>query len=249
MGLDPFPGHGARDVVVNSALNLAAINVDFLGWAMGSLMLPLLFVLWGRVRPGDRLMLTTIVVVAAAHAFYWFSGGPDFGGRYWYLMVVPLTVLTVRAAEELSDRMAVGPDRVFTGILLLAGASALVFLPWRSTNKYYHYRGMQPGIRALAREKSMTNALVLVQGRRHPDAASAIVYNPVSFRDSVPLFAWDRTPAVRDSLFTLFPDRDVWVVKGPTETGAGYQVVEGPCRPRHPPGQGWTLDCAARNVP
>ena len=31
-GLDPYPGHGAIDVVVNSVLNGFMINVDLFGW-------------------------------------------------------------------------------------------------------------------------------------------------------------------------------------------------------------------------
>ena len=249
VGLDPFPGHGARDVVVNSALNLSSINVDFLGWVTGSLVLAMLLVIWGKLRPADRLMIAAALTVAAAHAFYWFSGGPDFGGRYWYFMAVPLTVFTIRAGQEISARVAGPPERIFGGILVLVLGGMLVFLPWRAVNKYYHYRGMQPGIRTVVRQNSMSNALVLIQGRRHPDISSAIVYNPVSYRDSVPLFAWDRSAAVRDSLFRLFPDRDVWLVQGPSMTANGYRVTAGPCRPTPAPGGDWSLTCPSRTSP
>ncbi|MEO6444513.1 MAG: glycosyltransferase family 39 protein, partial [Gemmatimonadaceae bacterium] len=36
-GLDPWPGHGLRDVVLNSMLNGAALNMELFAWACGSL--------------------------------------------------------------------------------------------------------------------------------------------------------------------------------------------------------------------
>jgi hypothetical protein len=35
-GLDPFPGHGPVDVVVNSVLNGFMVNIDLFGWSIGS---------------------------------------------------------------------------------------------------------------------------------------------------------------------------------------------------------------------
>ena len=37
--------------------------------------------------------------------FYWYSGGPDFGARYWYLILVPLVVLSVRGLQALQGSL------------------------------------------------------------------------------------------------------------------------------------------------
>jgi 4-amino-4-deoxy-L-arabinose transferase-like glycosyltransferase len=37
-GLDPFPGHGLRDVIVNTGVNVFSLNIELLGWATGSLL-------------------------------------------------------------------------------------------------------------------------------------------------------------------------------------------------------------------
>ena len=56
-GLDPLPGHGPLDVVVNANLNGTGVNVELLGWATGSLLPLLLLVFLLPVRRGDRFML------------------------------------------------------------------------------------------------------------------------------------------------------------------------------------------------
>ena len=77
---------------------------------------------------------------------------------------------------------------------------------------------------------SFDGALVLVQGYRHPDYASAAAYNPVDLRGAEPVYAWDRSPEVRRAVLLAYVDRPVWVVEGPTVTGAGYRVARGPLR-------------------
>ena len=47
----------------------------------------------------DRLMLAVIAATLGAFSFYWYSGGPDFGARYWYLILVPCIVLTARGIQ------------------------------------------------------------------------------------------------------------------------------------------------------
>ncbi len=108
-GLDPLPGHGPLDVMINSDFNLFQINTVLHGWAIGSLLLvPIAFVLFGRLRRSDMLVLSWIGAVIVAHAFYYFSGGPDFGARYWYLTVVPFATLTARGILASIDRDGAG---------------------------------------------------------------------------------------------------------------------------------------------
>jgi hypothetical protein len=240
-GLDPIPGHGPVDVVMNTMLNAYLVNVELLGWATGSLLPLALLPLLRRPRRADRIMLIAILAITAAHAFYWFSGGPDFGARYWYLIIVPCCVVVARGILVLAERLepahperTAAPGGARVRVLLAAGAlclAALVtFMPWRATDKYFHYRGMRPDVRSLAKEHGFGTDLVLVRGRRFPDYASAAAYNPTDMRSDGTIYAWDRSPEVRAALLDAYPDRRVWIVAGPSVTGGGYEIERGPVR-------------------
>lgn len=242
-GLDPFPGHGLRDVVVNTALNVFQVNRELHGWLAGSLLLLGWFLVTARWTRSDRWMVAVLAAIPFAHAFYWFSGGPDFGARYWYLILLPCVVLTVRGAQALTTRLASdapargphaspAPDlagrRAVGALLLLATLTTTTFLPWRAWDKYHHYRRMRPDIRALAVSQGFGADLILVQGNRHPDYASAIVYNPLDLQAAVPIYAFDRDVETRRRVLEAYRDRNVWLVDGPTVTGDGYRVSRGP---------------------
>lgn len=231
-GLDPLPGHGPVDVVINTNLNLFQTNTELHGWAIGSLVILVLMVVAGPMRRPDWWMVFVLAVIVGVHALYYFSGGPDFGARYWFLILVPCLVLTTRGLEFLAgvaEQAGHGSGvRVMAGAAALVGASLFAFLPWRAVDKYHHYRGMQPGPRALAAAPGMENAVLLIQGRRHPDFASAVVYNPIDLRERAPVFAWDQGLAVRAGLAAAYPDRSFWIVAGPTVTGRGYEILAGP---------------------
>lgn len=225
--LDPFPGHGPIDVLVNGNVNLFGLDVELLGFATGSLIFAAALLIGGRLRRVDGLAVAVVLTTVGAHAFYWFSGGPDFGARYWCLALVPLLVLTARGIDEVGTRFDARARTGAVAALLVAGA-AIAFLPWRAVDKYDGYRGMTAGIHELADERSFGESLVLIQGDRHPDYHSAAAWNPVDVSRRETVFAWDRSPGVRRQLLEAYPDRPVWVVAGPTLTGAGYEVRAGP---------------------
>ena len=229
-GLYPFPGHGPVDVIVNTNFNLFQVNTELLGWATGSLLLIFLLVVSGRMTRVDRAMLGVVVLVAFAHVFYWFSGGPDFGARYWYIGVIAFIALVAGGFESLVQSMATvaARARVLIGLCVLWLAALAVFVPWRAADKYYHYRGMQPGVRRLLEHTDFGRSLVLVRGRRHPDYASAAVYNPIDLNASGPIFVWDRDAETRARVVQAFSDRPVWIVDGPTLTHDGYRITAGP---------------------
>jgi 4-amino-4-deoxy-L-arabinose transferase-like glycosyltransferase len=232
-GLDPFPGHGALDVLINANMNVFAINTELFGWGAGSLLLLAAFLVSGRLRREDWWLVCVLVVIAAIHSFYWFSGGPDFGARYWYLVLPACVILTARAVRALAARAA-GPADPAAGTRLvlltaiLAIGAAVNFFPWRAVDKYHHYRGMRPDVREIAAEEGFGRSLVLIRGKRHPDYASAAVYNPLNLHDDVPIIAWDRSDEVRLQVLREYSDRDVWIIDGPTVTGSGYRVARGP---------------------
>lgn len=232
-GLDPFPGHGLRDVLVNTNINLYQINIELLGWGCGSLIAVWLLFSAGRLTRTDRQMVAVIATVIGLHAFYWFSGGPDFGARYWYLVLLPCLALAARGIESADAALArLGrAGSAGAAAALLVALAMVLFMPWRAVDKYWHYRGMRPDIRTMAREQPFGADLVLIRGERQPDYHGAAVFNPVDLRAPVPVYAWDRGPAVDSALLAAYPDRRVWILDGPTRSGDGYRVVAGPLAP------------------
>jgi hypothetical protein len=230
--IDPNPGHSPFDALVNANLNAFSINIELFGWGTGSLILAAFFLVAGSLRGIDRWMLGLCAAVFTAHFFYYFSGGPDFGARYWYLMLIPCIVFTIAGLQLLGTRLESSfPDssyRLLAAVIALCTLSAVNYMPWRAVDKYHHYEQMRPDVRSLARELRFGRSLVLVQGNRHPDYASAAIYNPLDLSADVPIYAWDRSPEVRRQVLEQYRDRPVWVLEGPTRTGAGFRVKAGP---------------------
>ncbi len=231
--IDPFPGHGPLDGLVNADLNAFAVNVELFGWATGSLLLAAVALLGRRPSRADRMMAAVVFAVFAAYFFYYFSGGPDFGARYWFLMLVPLVALTLSGARRLERLAGRGPGggargRVSLGVAILVASSLVTFVPWRAADKYLHYLGMRPDVRQLAERHRFGRSLVLVCGREQPDYASAAAHNPLDLRRGDTIYAWDRSPSVRARLLAAYRGRPVWLVDGPSITRAGFQVRRGP---------------------
>jgi len=228
--LDPYPGHTPFEALINANLNTTSMNFELLGWSIGSLLIGALLIFSLAMRGNDWLMLAVIAAVFIAHFFYYFSGGPDFGARYWFLMLVPCMALTARGIQLLERKLA--PESpgtlVMTAVLLLCAATLINYIPWRAIDKYHNYLGLRPDIRYLAKTYKFGKSLVLVEGDSRPDYASAAVYNPLDLRADAPVYAWDQNLEVRSQLLKTYADRPVWVVAGPSVTGAGFRVLEGP---------------------
>ena len=231
--LDPHPGHGPLDATINSNLNITALNVELFGWSVGSLgFLALLFVT-GGLRRSDWLMAAAAGGVFVAYYFNYFAGGPDFGARYWYLMLLPLAALSARGVERLeallSDPAAPSPraeTRVLAGTGTLVLGALVVFLSWRAADKYYHYRNMRPDLVRLA--EGWGKSLVVIRGREMPDYAGAAGFNPLDVRAAAPVYVRAPDLETAQALAAAYRDRPIWVVDGPSRTGDGYRVVAGP---------------------
>lgn len=227
-GLDPLHGHGAIDVVINTVLNLAAVNQEWLGWATGSMVALLVVVGLRRWSREDAWHVAVIVTIVGTHAFYWFSGGPDFGARYWFLIIVSCAALTARGVGAIDARLPGGGDRAARAALFLVAATWVTFVPWRAVDKYHRYRGMRPDVRELARTQPFGSGLVFIRGKRHPDYASAAPYNPLDLTANTALYAWDASPEARAEALAAYPDRPIFFVDGPTVSKRGFEVVAGP---------------------
>ncbi len=235
--LDPLPGHGLLDVLINANQNLYMTNVELFGWGFGSLGLALLLVVWRRWTRADWLMLSMIVAIIGGYSFYWFSGGPDFGARYWYLILIPLVVLTVRGIQELQRRWEEGGGNPL-GVLRIGAfvvAASLValinYLPWRSLDKYHHYRGMNADMARLDKAHKFGHSLVFVREGSKYDYARGVVFNPPTLDSPGTIYVRDLGPANRLTVARRFPDRQSWIVAGSRVPAAPFTLGAGPLPP------------------
>ncbi len=227
---DPRPGHDPLDGLLNTNLNTTAMQVDLFGWPIGSLAFVLAFAAFGRWTRSDRIMVSVCLAVLIAYFLNYFGGGPDFGARYWHLMALPLIALSARGMSLIltgAPSTTEGAGRAGMTLLLLLTSALFLFLPWRATNKYHHYRGMRGDLRQMASDPTFDHSLMLIQGKEMPDYESAIPYSTIDLLHG-PIFAWDRSPEVRSRLLDSFSDRTVVIVSGPSRTGGPYTVVAGP---------------------
>ncbi len=229
-GIDAFPGHSPLESLINAALNTFSLNIELFGWACGSLILTVFVIITGGLRKKDFWAIGTISLIVGFYSFYWYSGGPDFGARYWFLSIIPLIALTVRGVEFLSEKTGSSKmnPRIVLAVLTLGAISLVSYLPWRALDKYFQYLEMRPGIRELAKENDFGRSLVLIRGAEHPDYQSAWIYNPLDFKGDAPIYAHDKNAEIRRKLLTAYSDRDIWIIEGPTLTGADYKIVQSP---------------------
>jgi hypothetical protein len=232
--LDAFPGHTPLEAVLNALLNIFSVNIELFGWSIGSLLACALILGSGRIQKNDYSMVGAIVAVVGFYSFYWFNGGPDFGARYWYLTLLPFLILTARGIQYLEQTLKSNSIRrvdsdplVMVAVCSMCLLTLVNYIPWRAVDKYYHYLGMRPDIRYLAKEYGFGKSLVLIRGNSYPDYASAWAYNPLDAHADDPVYAWDRSPEVRKQVINAYTGRTVWFVDGPTLTGNGFSVVQG----------------------
>ncbi len=232
--MDPLPGHGLADVVLNANKNFALLNFELFGWACGSLVMVCLAFRRGALGRNDVLMLGLLFAVVVGHAFYWAPGGPDFGARYWYLIIMPLVVLTVRGAEHLASGSGGGTassdvagTRVGVALAFASLCAVLVIVPWRSVGKYYRYRDIGGTVGALTDRRGIRDALIFVRSSRRSDYQTAFNLNPRSTGDDGNVFAWDLGPDHRAAVLSGFPSKPVWVIER-TDQADSLSVTQGP---------------------
>jgi hypothetical protein len=231
---DPLPGHGLADVVLHANKNFSLMNFELFGWACGSLVFACLGLWSGRWSRRDLLTVGIPVSVIGGHAFYWAPGGPDFGARYWYLLIGPMLILTVKGMETLAGRLAAGPDRGVTRgrVAAFAGAACLgtllLVMPWRAGAKYHEYREIGRDAQRLLDQQSIRNALIFIRSPRRSDYQAAFNFNPRTLDAPGNVFAWDLGPAHRAPVIAHFPDREIWVFGYAGESERTLEVLAGP---------------------
>ena len=170
-------------------------------------------------------MAAGLLAFPLAYFAYYFSGGPDFGARYWFPAIVPLIALSVRGLQTVAESAG---TRVWLAVTALCAMTLVTYLPWRGADKYHNYRGMRADVRALAAANNFGADVVLVRGNRFPDYASAFAQNPVDLRSPQTIYAWDRDAETRASVLREYRDRRVWVIDGPSITGRSFAISAGP---------------------
>ena len=227
-GMDPFPGHGLPDALVNLNLNASSLNFDLFGWTCGSIVAMAVAAFAMRWKGSNALMLATIAAICGVYSLYWFSGGPDFGARYWFLILLPCVALSARGLLLLAERLNQEAARLWVVAGVLCSLTMLHYVPWRALNKYRHYLSARADLGDPALQQRFEGGLVLIRGHNFPDYTSAAVYNPLDLRGGATVYAWDRNPEIRRQVLEAFPDRKVWIVRGPTLTKGGYEIEQGP---------------------
>lgn len=222
-GIDAFPGHSPLEALLNNLLNLFSVNVELFGWSIGSLIFAIVLVFAGKIEKRDWLALILITAIVSVYSLYWFNGGPDFGARYWYLILIPLIILTIRGIQFAG---AILPNpRLMFALGALCALTLINYLPWRAMDKYYHYLRMSPDVLALAREHNFGKSIVLIRGESHPDYASAWIYNSLNWYADAPVYAWNRDEQMCRQVIQAYSDRPLWVIEGPSITNGGYRIV------------------------
>jgi hypothetical protein len=223
--IDAFPGHSPFEALLNNLLNLFSVNVELFGWSIGSLIFAIILVFAGKIEKRDWLALILMIAIVGVYSLYWFNGGPDFGARYWYLILIPLLLLTIRGIQFAGTIL---PDtRLLFALGALCALTLINYMPWRATDKYYHYLNMSPDILTLARANNFGTSIVLIRGASHPDYASAWIYNALDWRGDAPVYAWARDEQMCRQVIQAYADRPLWLVEGPSIAKGGYRVAVG----------------------
>lgn len=228
--LDPLVGHGLPDALLNANQNLYNIGFELFGWAVGSLALAGFHLLAGKTSRVDRWFLVYTAVLVAAYSTYWFSGGPDFGARYWFSVFVPCVWWTVRGlstvVELVRQRCGVEDCAARAGVVLalLTATTLTVFVPWRAVGRYVGYRNFHGGYRRLAAQEDLGNALVFVRAKG-TDWVSAMAQNRPGLPDGAPVFARWLDPETDRKVIERFPGRRIMRVEGPSVAGT-LRIVE-----------------------
>lgn len=216
--IDPIPGHGLVDVVLNLNKNLFMTNVELFGWVAGSLLVGLTALFLWRWRGADLMFLALAGAVMLGHSLYWFSGGPDLGARYWYLALVPLLVITLRGMQILASGQDGACDRVRYQRVCSAIAAAVLcacvtFIPWQAWSKYYRYRDIGSDGPALVSNDAPPGSIVLVRTDRSADFEAVFNLNPVALGAGGTVVARDAGPASRRALRAAYPERSFYLIE------------------------------------
>lgn len=234
--LDVVPGHGPVDVVLNANQNIYHLNFDLHGWVIGSLTLLFAGLALARRNRVDRWLLAFAGTFIAAVSCYWFSGGPDFGARYWMVLFLPLVYWSARGVATLAsmarDRWgdALAGPRMAVVVALLIGLSLVTFNTWRAAARYVDYRGGHGDYLELLEAGRFGNALVLIEYVNAYDFGAAFCLNHPMHDAEHPVFAKSLGEESNSRLRAAFEGRPVLHVRGRLRPGDRIRIVDSEAR-------------------
>ncbi len=206
--LDLAPGHSPLEGLINTANNLAALQLEASGWAIGSLGLALACLFWQRLQRFDIAMLVVLLATIAALFFYWFAGSFYIGPRYWFIAAFPLAVLCVRGLAAIEARLPPeGAAKLPALFTLLCLSGLLIFTPWRGVAKYHDYQDYHATIRTAAETGRFGTAIVLVAPVGN--IASALMLNDPALPADQPIFLADLPSLDLAGLAAAYPGRAI----------------------------------------
>lgn len=207
--LDYAPGHSVTEGLINTANNLASLNLELFGWATGSLGLVIAAYLWLRRTPFDKAMAALSIVTIAAMFAYWFAGSFYIGPRYWFLVAFPVIYLSARGFTAVEARLGSGGrEAAGAALALLCVTSVLVFLPWRAAEKYRSFGRMHTKVAEAHASGAFGTDVVIVSGK-DTDKAAALMLNDPWLPEDRPVFLWDVPKLDRTALKAAFPGRKI----------------------------------------
>jgi hypothetical protein len=160
-------------------------------------------------------MLGVIGATIAACAIYWFNGGFYIGPRYWFMALWPALFLSARGLQTTAGllgraHISHGRERVASLALLLGAFAIASFLPWRSTGRYWEFRGAHDGYRELAGSGALDNALVFIKTDDLDEYGNAFVLNSPDLSGTI--FMRDLGPTVNARIIARYPGRPVKLI-------------------------------------
>lgn len=216
-GVDIWRGHRPLEALIEGQFNLKSMNVELLGWAIGSLALLYVHLLWGRKNRADWAMFALISLTIGTYALYWFNGGFYIGPRYWFMTLWPALFLSARGLQTAAAKLSgIGAEearqRIALPAIVMGALAVTAFLPWRASEKYSNFRGFHDDYRALAASGMPNNALVFVKTDDVGEWGSAFMLNSPTLDGTI--FLRDLGPAANAAIIARYPGRAVQYMQG-----------------------------------
>jgi hypothetical protein len=213
--LDLSVGHSPLEGLVITVSALPSLNMELLGWPVGSLILIYVYLLWGKWSRFPRAMAIVLATVVLIHFFYWFNAIFYVGPRYWYAASLPIFILSglgifaaIRQLDELGVRNSF--ERMISGVILLSVFAAMLFVPWRGVEKYSARTATTHAIENWAANPQLKNSVVFLDDDAFK--RSVMLLDPL-LRGDGPIFVRDQGQGANRQVMAAFPSRKAVVLK------------------------------------
>lgn len=232
--IDVFRGHSPGEALINAHQNLYETNFSLFGWGGASLMFVFFFVIWGKWERLSAAMALIVAGTIGLYSLYWFYGGFYAGPRYWFLILVPLLIMTcqgIRTCIQTSSRIlpdAMVAQRISAGVAFLCFCSVFVFESWLGFNRYPEINEYHAEYQELAQQDQFQNSLIFINLSNDDAYGSAFWLNDFSPNSTSPLFARDLGTSKNREIAAAYPERKIFFVNGRSEESPHVTLARGP---------------------